>query len=213
VLEAARELPPKHLVFASSSSVYGADAASPFREDAPMGKPLSFYAATKQANEGMAYNHARNHGLNITGLRFFTAYGPWGRPDMTPILFANAIRSGTPIKLYNHGLYRRDFTYIDDIVDGILKALLYPPAIRPDPQFRIFNLGNNKPIEMIHFVQLLEEALGKKALIEMLPPQPTEMPETCADLSAVQAAIAYSPRISLEEGVKRFVAWHREYYP
>ncbi len=213
VLEAARALPPKHLVFASSSSVYGADASSPFRESAPVGKPLSFYAATKQANESMAYNHSRNHGLNITGLRFFTAYGPWGRPDMTPILFANAIRSGAPIKLYNHGLYRRDFTYIDDIVDGILKALLYPPVIKPDPQYRVFNLGHNHPVEMIHFVELLEEALGKKALLEMLPPQPTEMPETCADLSAVQAAIPYSPKISLEEGVKRFVAWHREFYP
>ena len=212
VLEAAREQPPKHFVFASSSSVYGSDAKVPFREDAPMGRPLSFYAATKQANETMAYSHARNYGLNVTGLRFFTVYGPWGRPDMTPIMFAKAILAGETIKLYAHGKYLRDFTYVDDIVDGVLKVLLYPPLKQPKPPFRIFNLGHNHPVEMIHFVKVLEEALGTKALVEMLPPQPSEMPETCADISAVNAAVGYAPKVSLEEGVARFVTWYKSYH-
>lgn len=212
VLDSVRQLPPKHLVFASSSSVYGAEAQVPFREDAPLGRPLSYYAATKQANELLAYSHARNHGLLITGLRFFTVYGPWGRPDMTPLLFSKAIRLGQPIKLYNKGLYRRDFTYVDDIVEGVAKVLLYPPRQRPEPPFRLFNLGHNRPIEMIRFVQILEEALGTKALVELLPAQPTEMPETCADLSAVQAAVGYSPKTSLEDGVRKLVEWHRSYY-
>ena len=211
VLEAARAHPPRHLVFASSSSVYGDQGRVPFREDAPLGRPLSFYAATKQANEAMAFAYARNYGLPLTGLRLFTAYGPWGRPDMTPLLFTEAIVSGKPIRLYNHGLYRRDFTYIDDIAEGVVRDLLYPPSAPPVPPFRLFNLGHNSPVEMIHFVSLLEQALGRKALVEMLPPQPTEMEATCADISAARAAFGYSPRVSLEEGVARLVAWHREW--
>ncbi len=212
VLEAVRLHPPKHLVFASSSSVYGADAKVPFREDATVGRPLSFYAATKQANESMAFSYARNHNLNITGLRFFTVYGPWGRPDMTPMLFAKAISEGSPIKLFNEGKYRRDFTYVDDIVNGVLRVLLYPPKERPVPPFRIFNIGHNQPVEMIRFVQLLEAAMGKKALVELFPPQPTEMPETCADLSLVSEAVGYEPLVTLEDGVARFVDWYRSYH-
>ena len=212
VLEAVRRHPPKHLLFASSSSVYGTGAKVPFREDDVTHQPLSFYAATKQANEVMGYSYSRLYGLNLTGLRFFTVYGPWGRPDMTPIIFSRAICAGEPIKLFNHGKYLRDFTYIDDVVDGVLKVLLYPPVDPPTPPFRIFNLGHNRPVEMRLFVQMLETLLGKKAQIELLPPQPTEMVETCADLTKIRAAVGYEPRVPLEEGLRRFVAWFREYY-
>jgi UDP-glucuronate 4-epimerase len=212
VLEAVRRHPPKHLLFASSSSVYGTGAKVPFREDDVTHQPLSFYAATKQANEVMGYSYSRLYGLNLTGLRFFTVYGPWGRPDMTPIIFSRAICAGEPIKLFDHGKYLRDFTYIDDVVDGVLKVLLYPPVELPTPPFRIFNLGNNRPVEMLLFVQMLETLLGKKAQVELLPPQPTEMVETCADLAKIRAAVGYEPRVSLEEGLRRFVAWFREYY-
>jgi UDP-glucuronate 4-epimerase len=212
VLEAARAKPPRHLVFASSSSVYGAGATVPFHEDAPLGHPLSFYAATKQSNESIAFTYARNHGMAITGLRFFTAYGPWGRPDMTPVLFARAIATGTPIRLYNHGKYRRDFTYIDDIARGVVKALLYPPIEAPNPPYRIFNLGHNKPIEMIRFVAMLEEAMGKQALVEMLPAQPTEMDVTCADITRAQQAFGYSPKVDLETGVHNLVDWYKSYH-
>jgi UDP-glucuronate 4-epimerase len=212
VLEAVRRHPPKHLLFASSSSVYGTGARVPFREDDVTHQPLSFYAATKQANEVMGYSYSRLYGLNLTGLRFFTVYGPWGRPDMTPIIFSRAICAGEPIKLFNHGKYLRDFTYIDDVVDGVLKVLLYPPVELPTPPFRIFNLGHNRPVEMRLFVQMLETLLGRKAQVELLPPQPTEMVETCADLTKIRAAVGYEPRVSLEEGLRRFVAWFREYY-
>jgi len=212
VLEAVRRHPPKHLLFASSSSVYGTGAKVPFREDDVTLQPLSFYAATKQANEVMGYSYSRLYGLNLTGLRFFTVYGPWGRPDMTPIIFARAICAGEPIKLFNRGQYLRDFTYIDDVVDGILKVLLYPPVELPTPPFRIFNVGHNRPVEMRLFVQMLETLLGRKAQVELLPPQPTEMVETCADLAKIRAAVGYEPRVPLEEGLRRFVAWFREYY-
>jgi UDP-glucuronate 4-epimerase len=212
VLEAARRRPPRHLVFASSSSVYGAGARVPFREDDDAGQPLSFYAATKKANEAMAYSYAHMHGLNLTGLRFFTVYGPWGRPDMTPVLFARAICEGKPVRLYDHGHYQRDFTYIDDIVDGVLKTLLYLADGTPTPPGRIFNLGHSRPVEMLLFVRMLESLLGRKAQLELLPPLPTEMPATCADLTRVRAAIGYEPKVALEEGLRRFVGWFRSYY-
>ncbi len=212
VLESVRQMPPKHTVFASSSSVYGADAQVPFREDSALGKPLSFYAATKQANEAMAFDYARNHGVFVTGLRFFTVYGPWGRPDMTPMLFAKAIQEGQTIKLFGQGHYRRDFTYIDDITEGVIRVLLYPPETRPTPPYRVFNLGHNNPIEMIEFVRELEAAMGRKALVELMPPQPTEMPATRAEISRVKAAVGYDPKVSLQEGVRRFVEWYRGYY-
>jgi UDP-glucuronate 4-epimerase len=219
VLEASRRRPPKHLVFASSSSVYGAEARVPFREDDDSGRPLSFYAATKKAGEAMASSYVHTHGLRITGLRFFTVYGPWGRPDMAPMLFARAIRDGTPVRLFNHGLYQRDFTYIDDVVDGVLKVLLHPlPAASPDPaagtasaSLGIFNLGHHHPVEMLRFVQLLESLLGRRAQLELLPPLPTEMPVTCADLTRIRAAVGYEPKVALEEGLRRFVDWFRSY--
>jgi len=212
VLEACRRTPPRHLVYASSSSVYGAGASPPFREDADTDQPTSFYGATKKSNEIMAHSYARAHGLNATGLRFFTAYGPWGRPDMAPTLFARAICEGLPVRLFNHGLNRRDFTYVDDIADGVVKVLLCPPSEAPSPPARIFNLGHNRPVEMLLFVRLLEELLGRKAQVELLPQQPGEMFETCADLTAVRAAVGFAPRVPLEEGLRRFVGWFRPYY-
>ncbi len=235
VLEACRRTPPKHLVFASSSSVYGAGAKAPFREDDNTDQPVSYYGATKKANELMAHSYAHNHALNVTGLRFFTVYGPWGRPDMAPTLFARAICEGKPLKLFNAGKNLRDFTYVDDIVDGVVKVLLYPPAghssppiataatraaglalaKRTDgenPPLRIFNLGHHRPVETVLFVKMLEQLLGQTAQIELLPPQPGDMFETCADLTRVQAAIGFMPKVSLEEGLKQFVAWFRAYY-
>ncbi len=233
VLEACRRTPPKHLVFASSSSVYGAGATPPFREDDNTDQPVSFYGATKKANELMAHSYALNHGLNITGLRFFTVYGPWGRPDMAPTLFARAICEGKPLKLFNHGKNLRDFTYVDDVVDGVVKVLLYPPeagksaapslpasggrptppAVSPsNPPVRIFNLGHHRPVETLLFVKMLEQLLGRPAQTELLPPQPGDMFETCADLTRVQAAIGFAPKVPLEEGLKKFVEWFRAYY-
>jgi UDP-glucuronate 4-epimerase len=220
VLEACHRTPPRHLVYASSSSVYGAGARPPFREDADADQPTSFYGATKRSNEIMAHGYARAHGLNVTGLRFFTAYGPWGRPDMAPTLFARAICEGRPLQLFNHGKNLRDFTYVEDIADGVLKVLLHPgdptSPSRPDstavPRSRIFNLGNNRPVEMLAFVGMLEGLLGRKAQVELLPPQVGDMVETCADLTAVHAAIGFKPKVPLEEGLRRFVEWFRRYY-
>jgi UDP-glucuronate 4-epimerase len=212
VLEACRRHPPKHLVFASSSSVYGAGAKPPFREDDNTDQPVSYYGATKKANELMAHSYALNQGLTITGLRFFTVYGPWGRPDMAPTLFAKAITEGKPLKLFNHGKNLRDFTYVDDVVDGVVKTLLYPPAEKPNPPLRVFNIGHHRPVETVLFVRMLEQLLGKTAKTELLPPQPGDMFETCADLTRIKAAIAYEPKVKLEDGLARFVAWFREYY-
>jgi UDP-glucuronate 4-epimerase len=228
VLEACRLAPPKHVVFASSSSVYGACAKPPFREDDDTDHPISYYGATKKANEVMAHSYAHNHRLNLTALRFFTVYGPWGRPDMAPTLFARAILEGRPVKLFNRGRNLRDFTYIDDIVDGVVKVLLYPsPAVSPSkphgvgqstpdsppaPPLRIFNLGHHRPVEILLFVRMLEQLLGRTAQTELLPPQPGDMVETCADLTQIAAAIQFVPKVPLEEGLRRFVKWFREYY-
>jgi len=231
VLEGCRRTPPKHLVYASSSSVYGAGAKPPFREEDDTGLPTSFYGATKRSNELMAQSYAGTHGLKITGLRFFTVYGPWGRPDMAPTLFARAICEGRPVKLFNEGRNLRDFTYIDDIVDGVVRALLYPfdsakppegasrtardgkaAGIHPTPQARIFNLGHHRPVETLLFVRMLEQLLGQTAKLELLPPQPGDMFETCADLTRVQAAIGFAPKVPLEEGLRRFVEWFKHYY-
>jgi UDP-glucuronate 4-epimerase len=212
VLEACRAQPPKHLVFASSSSIYGASAKLPFSEDQITDQPISFYGATKKSNELMAYSYAHLHGLMITGLRFFTVYGPWGRPDMTPIIFSKAISEGKTLKLFNHGKSLRDFTYIEDIVDGVLKVLLYPPAERPTPPYRVFNLGNHRPVEMRLFVQMLEKNLGRSAQVELLPPQPGDMPETCASIDRVRAAVGFEPRVTLEDGLRLFVEWFKAYY-
>ena len=212
VLEACRRTPPKHLVYASSSSVYGAGAKAPFREDDDTDQPVSFYGATKKCNEAMAYSYAHLHGLMITGLRFFTVYGPWGRPDMAPTLFAKAISAGQPLRLFNEGKNLRDFTYVDDIVDGIVKLLLYPPVARPTPPARLFNIGHQRPVETLLFVRMLEQLLGRPAQLELVPPRPGDMFETCADLTRIQQAIGFAPQVNLEDGLKRFVAWFRGYY-
>jgi UDP-glucuronate 4-epimerase len=217
VLEACRRTPPKHLVFASSSSVYGSLAKSPFREDDNTDRPLSYYGATKKANEVMAHSYAVNHGLRITGLRFFSVYGPWGRPDMAPTLFSRAIGEGTALKLFNHGKNLRDYTYVDDIAGGVIKILLYPPRATgqtkaPANGAPIYNLGHNRPVETLLFVEMLEQLLGRKAQSELLPAQPGDMFETCADLTRVQADFGFTPKVPLEEGLKRFVDWFRDYY-
>jgi UDP-glucuronate 4-epimerase len=233
VLEACRAHPPKHAVFASSSSVYGASAKVPFAEDDDTSHPLSVYGATKKSNEVLAHSYAHLFGLNLTGLRFFNVYGPWGRPDTAPTLFASAICEGRPIDLYAGGKQLRDFTYIDDVVDGIVKMLLYPPALpvlrsfseggsppngpeRPTPPagpaFRIFNLGHHRPVEVMLFVRMLEQLLGRPAQLNLLPPQPADVPVTCASLDRVSAAIGYTPKTPLEEGLKHFVKWFQDYY-
>src|SRR4051812_14614746 len=226
VLEACRKTPPKHLVFASSSSVYGSAAKTPFREDDNTDRPLSYYGATKKANELMAHSYVLNHGLRITGLRFFSVYGPWGRPDMAPTIFSHAISEGAPIKLFNHGKNLRDFTYVDDVANGVVKILLYPPSApgeksdagssssrhRHGEGVPIYNLGHNRAVETVLFVEMLEQLLGEKAQMELLPPQPGDMFETCADLTKVQAAFGFTPKVPLEEGLKRFVTWFRAYY-
>jgi UDP-glucuronate 4-epimerase len=212
ILEACRARPPKHLVFASSSSIYGAGAHLPFSEDQITDQPVSFYGATKKGNELMAYSYAHMHKLMITGLRFFTVYGPWGRPDMAPIIFSKAICEGTPLKLFNEGKNLRDFTYIDDIVDGVVKVLLYPPAERPEPPYRVFNLGHNRPVEVRLFVQMLERLYNKKASVELLPPQPGDLFETCASIDRIRAAIGFEPKVTLEDGLQRFASWFKEYY-
>jgi UDP-glucuronate 4-epimerase len=222
VLEACRTRPPKHLVYASSSSVYGAGARVPFSEDQAADRPVSFYGATKRANELMAHSHSHLYGLNTTGVRFFTVYGPWGRPDMTPVIFAKAICEGRPVQLFNAGKNLRDFTHVDDIVAGLLKILLHPTAPAPPTEAappvpatapaRIFNLGHHRPVEMRLFVEMLETLLGRKAEIELLPPQPGDLVETCADLTRVQAAVGYAPRVALEDGLRGFVDWFKTYY-
>jgi UDP-glucuronate 4-epimerase len=212
VLEACRARPPKRLVFASSSSIYGAGAKLPFSEDQITDQPISFYGATKKSNELMAYSYAHLHKLRITGLRFFTVYGPWGRPDMSPVLFSKAITEGKPLKLFNEGKSLRDFTYIDDIVDGVLKVLLYPPAEPVVPPYQVFNLGHHRPVEMRLFVQMLEKMLGREAQLELLPAQPGDLPETCASIDRVKAAVGFEPKVSLEDGLQKFVEWFKAYY-
>ncbi len=213
VLEACRHHRPRHVVFASSSSIYGAGATLPFSEDQITDQPFSFYGATKKANELMAYSYAHLHQINLTGLRFFTVYGPWGRPDMAPVLFSQAILNQTPLRLFNEGRSLRDFTYIDDVVNGVLKVLLYPPAEAATPPYRVFNLGHNRPVEVRHFLSLLEKLLGQSALIDLCPAQPGDMPTTCASIDRIRAAVGFTPKTTLEEGLLQFVTWYRDYHP
>ncbi len=224
VLEGCRHNKIGHLVYASSSSVYGANESIPFSEQDNVDHPVSLYAASKKANELMAHAYAHLYGLPATGLRFFTVYGPWGRPDMAPVLFTRAILAGEPIKVFNYGKHRRDFTYIDDIVEGVVRALDRPA--RPDPDWngktpnpatssapwRIYNIGSNNPVELGLFIETLEKALGKKAQKEMLPLQPGDVPDTYADVDKLVEDMDYQPGTSLEEGIGKFVEWYREYY-
>lgn len=224
ILEGCRQHGVEHLVFASTSSVYGANRAMPFSEHQSTAHPLTLYAASKKANEVMAHSYAHLYGVAATGLRFFTVYGPWGRPDMAPILFANAILAGEPIKVFNHGRHKRSFTYVDDVVEGVLRTLDTVPgkdvawdATRPDPAtsgvapYRIYNIGNEQPVELLHFITLLEQCLGRKAVMQMLPLQPGDVLDTKADVTDLTANIGYRPQVSIEEGVARFVEWYLTY--
>jgi len=224
ILEGCRHHGIDHLVFASSSSVYGANTKMPFSEHQSTEHPLTLYAATKKANEMMAHSYAHLYGIPATGLRFFTVYGPWGRPDMALFLFTRAILAGEPIKLFNHGLHKRSFTYVDDIVEGVIRTLDQVPAgapawnaDAPDPAtssapFRIFNIGNEQPVELLRYIEVLEQCLGRKAKMQMLPLQPGDVPDTDADVSDLIAAVGYRPRVPVEVGVAKFVTWYKGYY-
>lgn len=219
ILECARNYNIKHLIYASSSSVYGINADVPFKENFNTDRPISLYAATKKSNELMAHTYSHLYNIPTTGLRFFTVYGPWGRPDMSPILFAKAIMKGTPISVFNNGNLSRDFTYIDDIVDGVCKILDSPAPLTEfdhtgasSPPYRLFNIGNNSPVNLMYFIELIEKALGKKALKEMLPMQQGDVFETFADISALEQLVGYKPTTKIEEGVEKFAKWFRTYY-
>lgn len=210
VLEGCRRYPVKHLVFASSSSVYGRNAKVPFSEDDRVDLPVSFYAATKKANEVMAASYAHLYGLPATGLRFFTVYGPWGRPDMAPWLFTDAILNGRSIKVFNHGKMQRDFTYIDDIVEGVLRVMEHVPT--GELPYALFNIGNHNPVELMAFIKATEAACGCEAVKEYLPMQDGDVPITYADTARLRAAVGFSPDTPLMEGMQRFVDWYRHYH-
>lgn len=224
ILEACRHGKIAHLTYASTSSVYGANTAMPFSEHHGVDHPLQFYAATKRANELMAHSYSHLFGLPTTGLRFFTVYGPWGRPDMALFKFTRHILAGEPIPVFNHGHHSRDFTYIDDIVEGVIRAsddIATPdPEWRsgaPDPAssnapYRLFNIGNNAPVKLSDYIEAIEEALGKPAIKELLPLQPGDVPDTYADSSALAQAVGYRPSTPVKEGVANFVAWYRDFY-
>jgi UDP-glucuronate 4-epimerase len=225
VLEGCRHHGVGHLVFASTSSVYGLNTRMPFSPHHGVDHPLSLYASTKRAGELLCHNYAALFGLPVTALRFFTVYGPWGRPDMSPMLFAQKMLAGQPIDVFNGGHHRRDFTYIDDIVEGVVRACDHvatpDPAwdsAAPDPAtsrapYRIYNIGNQSPVELLRFIGLLEENLGVKAQMNFLPLQPGDVPDTLADCSDLERAVGFQPSTPIEEGVRRFVAWYREYDP
>jgi len=224
VLEGCRQAQTPHLVFASSSSVYGSNTSMPFAVHDNVDHPVSLYAATKKANELMAHSYASLYGLPCTGLRFFTVYGPWGRPDMALFKFTDAILKHQPIELYNHGRMQRDFTYIDDIIEGLVRIMNIVP--RPDPAwdsrhpdpgtssapYRIFNIGGSHPVELSYFVEVLEQAIGVKAIKEMLPLQPGDVVATCADARDLEDITGFRPQIPIEVGIARFVDWYRTYY-
>lgn len=224
LLELCRKHPVEHLVYASSSSVYGLNATMPFSVHDNVDHPVSLYAATKKSGELMAHAYSHLFGIPTTGLRFFTVYGPWGRPDMALFLFTRAILQGQPIKVFNHGHMRRDFTYIDDIVEGVARVLERPAApnpqwnpASPDPAsspapWRIFNIGNNNTVELGRFIEVLEQSLGRTAVKEFLPMQPGDVHATWADVTALQELTGFTPATSIEDGIENFVRWYREYY-
>ena len=224
VLEGCRHNNVQHLAYASSSSVYGSNRTVPFSVHHNVDHPISLYAATKKANELMAHTYSHLFGLPTTGLRFFTVYGPWGRPDMALFLFTDAILSGRPIDVFNNGQMRRDFTYVDDIVEGVIRVLDRTPApdadwraTSPDPAsssspYRVYNIGNNEPVELMHLIETLEKCLGVTAEKNMMPMQPGDVPETHADIDDLERDTGFRPSTSIEDGVGRFVGWYREYY-
>ena len=213
VLEACRHMAKlKHLVYASSSSVYGGNTKLPFAIEDEVDQPQSLYAATKKADELMGYCYAHLYKVPMTGLRFFTVYGPWGRPDMAPWLFTEAILAGKPIKLFNHGKMRRDFTYIDDIVAGVIGCLDKPPAADMVPPSRLYNIGNSNSEELERFVAIIEEACGRKAIVERVPMPPGDIEATYADIAATTRDFGFVPRTALADGLPRFVQWYRDYH-
>ncbi len=222
ILEMCRHHGTEHLIYASSSSVYGANSKLPFSEHDSVNHPVSLYAATKRANELMAHTYSHLFGIPTSGLRFFTVYGPWGRPDMSLFLFTKAILQGEPIQIFNHGDMQRDFTFVDDIVEGIVRLLPVVPITRPgyqtgDPAsshapFRVYNIGNNNPVPLMRFIEVLEQALGREAIKIMKPMQPGDVQATYADIDDLNAVTDFAPRTSIEDGIGRFVAWYREYY-
>ena len=224
ILEACRHHEVEHLVYASSSSVYGANTTMPFSVHHNVDHPLSLYAATKKANELMAHVYSNLYDLHTTGLRFFTVYGPWGRPDMALFLFTKCILAGEPINVFNYGNHRRDFTYIDDIVEGVIRTLDHLPEKNeawnsdvPDSAssfapYRLYNIGNNAPVELSHYIEVLEDCLGKKAKRNLLPLQPGDVPDTYANVDALVQDVDYKPNTSVEIGIKNFVDWYRKFY-
>jgi len=206
LLECCRRHPPGHLVYASSSSVYGANRELPWTETQNVDHPVSLYAATKKSNELLAHVYSHLYGLQATGLRYFTVYGPWGRPDMSPILFAQAITQGKPIQVFNRGDMQRDFTYIDDIVEGTLRVLERPA------RYAVYNIGNHEPVGLLDYIAALERALGKKAKLEMRPMQPGDVKATYADTTALARAVGFAPSTPLETGLARFAQWFTSYY-
>ena len=224
VLEGCRAQGIEHLVFASTSSVYGLNARMPYSPDHGVDHPVSLYASTKRAGELFAHNYAELFGVPVTALRFFTVYGPWGRPDMSPMIFARKILAGEPLEVFNFGKHRRDFTYIDDIVEGVVRVLVKPPVANPAwdavtaspassrAPFRICNIGHSEPVELLYFIELLERALGREAQKTLLPMQPGDVENTYADMSHLEALVGYRPQVSIEEGVERFVSWYRARY-
>jgi UDP-glucuronate 4-epimerase len=223
VLEGCRHNGCRHLLYASSSSVYGANTKLPFSTSDNVDHPISLYAASKKANELMAHSYAHLFGLPVTGLRFFTVYGPWGRPDMAMWLFTSAILEGRPIKLFNHGNMRRDFTYVDDVVESVVRLVRKPATPDPDwsgdspdpasskAPWRVSNISNNTPVELMDVVRLLEENLGRKAQFELLPMQPGDVPETFADVRALMRDVGFRPSTSIADGIRQFVSWYRDY--
>jgi len=216
MLEACRHHQVRHLVYASSSSVYGANSKMPFSVADPVDHPISLYAATKKANELMAHSYSHLFGLPTTGLRFFTVYGPWGRPDMALFKFTHAIFKGERIPVYNYGKHRRDFTYIDDIVEGVVRVLDAPATPAPNAgstaPWRVYNIGNNKPVELLDYIKAIESAAGKAADMELLPMQPGDVPDTFADIDDLVKQFGYQPSTPVEQGVQAFVRWYQHFY-
>lgn len=224
ILEGCRHNPVKHLIYASSSSVYGANTKMPFSVHDNVDHPVSLYAATKKANELMAHTYANLYKIPTTGLRFFTVYGPWGRPDMALFIFTRRIAEGKPIDVYNNGKMRRDFTYVDDIVDGIIKLIPKLPQPNPDwngdhpdsatsfAPYRLYNIGNNQPVELLKFIEVIENNLGKKAIINFMPLQPGDVPATYADVEDLMKIVGFKPSTTIEKGIGKFLEWYRSYY-
>ena len=224
VLEGCRAVNAEHLAYASSSSVYGAAGKLPFAESDAAAHPVSLYGATKRANELMAHSYSRLYGMPVTGIRYFTVYGPWGRPDMSPMLFAGKIYAGEPVQVFNRGRHRRDFTYIDDVVEATLRIIDRAPhrdeawdATRPDPasgpaRSRIYNIGNQHAVGLVDYIRTLEREIGKKAVLEYTGAQPGDVPDTLSDSSKLREEFGFAPGVPLEEGIKRFIEWYKGYY-